>query len=131
MTTPENQMWSGAVQRELDGLQRTVDSRFVDFSLRLDKLLTLTEYHADQRAIDIRLENITERVHESDHDIDLVKTEVRTSFQALQKEILAERQRFEDALRKQQEAQQSRFRWLVSMVLIPVVGFAVELMLKR
>jgi hypothetical protein len=131
MTTPENPNWSGAVQRELDGLIRNLDSRFADFALRLDKLLTLTEYHADQRAIDIRFTNLTDRSHEADRDIELLKTEVKNSFQLLQKEILSERQRFEDALHKQQEAQQSRFRWLVSMVLIPVVGFAVELLLRK
>ena len=128
-TQPEN--WSGAVQRELDGLQRTVDSRFVEFSLRLDKLLTLTEYHADQRATDIRLTNVNEKVQESERDIESVKKEVRDAFKALRDEITAERARFEQALNKEKEAQQSRFRWLVSMVLIPVAGFLVDLILKK
>jgi hypothetical protein len=142
MTTPESPSWSGAVQRELDGLQRTVETRFTDFSSRLDKFLTLTEYTADKRSSDIRFENLNEKVDDSEQDIDGLKRELRDSFESLRRDILAERQRYEDAIRKESEtrqtqhtgyikARQDQFRWLMSMVMIPLAIAIVDLLATK
>ena len=139
MTTQPENTWSGAVQRELDGLHRNVETRFTEFSSRLDKLLTLTEYYADKRSSDIRFENLTEKVDDSENDIADLKRELRDSFESLRRDILAERQRYEGAIDHETEtrqneykgfikARQEQFRWLVSMVMIPLVIAVVDLL---
>lgn len=142
MTQPETPTWSGAVQRELDGLQRNVETRFTDFSSRLDKLLTLTEYYADKRSSDIRFENLNEKVEDSEHDIDDLRREIRDSFESLRRDITAERTRYEQAIgnetneRKTQhtsylKARQEQFRWLMSMVMIPIAIAIVSLLVTK
>ena len=142
MTTPPENTWSGAVQRELDGLHRNVESRFTDFSSRLDKLLTLTEYYADKRSSDIRFDNLNEKVDDSENEIADLKRELRDSFESLRRDILAERQRYEDALEHETEtrqneyksfikARQEQFRWLVSMVMIPLAIAIVDLLTTK
>jgi chromosome segregation ATPase len=142
MTTPEIPTWSGAVQRELDGLQRNVETRFTDFSSRLDKLLTLTEYYADKRSADIRFDNLKEKVDDSETDIESLKRELRQSFESLRQDILKERERYEAAITNETDARQtehrgyiaarqSQFRWLVSMVMIPIAVAIVDLLMKK
>lgn len=131
MTTQPETQWSGAVHRELDGLTRTVDSRLAEFNRSLDKLLTLTEYHADQRATEIRFGNTNEKIHEAGQDIETIKRELRDSFNALQREILAERERFEGMFKEEKNEQKSRFRWLVSMVMIPLAIAVVDLIVRK
>lgn len=126
-----SQEWSVAVQRELDSLQRSVDSRFADFSSRLDKLLSQIEYSADKRSLDIRFTNINEKIDDTETDVDKLKDEIRNSVNALRTDLLAERARYERAIAKEADdrkksledylkARQSQFRWLVSMVMIPI-----------
>jgi hypothetical protein len=137
-TQPDPNTWSGAVQRELDGLQRNIESRFTDFSNRLDRLLTLTTYEADKRSSDIRFDNLNEKVEDAEHDIESLKTELRASFDSLRADILAERARYERALEDESnerktehkgyiKARQEQFRWLVSMVMIPIAVAIVTL----
>ena len=134
-TQPNEQNWSGAVQRELDGLQRSVDTRFADFSTRLDKLLTLTEYYADKRAVDIRFENLTEKVHDAETDLYALKTETREAYNSLRVEVLAaisrEREERKTAIKEFIESKKSQFRWLVSMVMIPVAVAIVDLIVSK
>lgn len=141
MTHEENQ-WSGAVQRELDGLHRNVETRFTDFSSRLDKYLTLTEYQADKRAEEIRFANFNEKVEDSEQDIEGLRRELRDSFESLRREILAERQRYETAIDHEAEtrqtqhtgyikARQEQFRWLMSMVMIPLAIAIVDLLATK
>lgn len=142
MTQPETQTWSGAVQRELDALQRNVETRFTDFSSRLDKLLTLTEYYADKRSSDIRFENLNEKVEDSEHDIDDLRREIRDSFESLRRDLTAERERYEQAIGRETnerqtqhtgylKARQEQFRWLMSMVMIPIAIAIVDLMVTK
>lgn len=142
MTQPETSTWSGAVQRELDGLQRNVETRFTDFSSRLDKLLTLTEYYADKRSSDIRFENLNEKVHDSEDDIEALKREIRDSFESLRRDIINERERYESALGRETQtrqtqhtsyikARQDQFRWLMSMVMIPLAIALVDLIATK
>lgn len=142
MTQPETPTWSGAVQRELDGLQRNVETRFTDFSSRLDKLLTLTEYYADKRSSDIRFENLNEKVEDSEHDIEDIRREIRDSFEAFRRDIAAERTRYEQAIDKETsdrqtqhsgylKARQEQFRWLMSMVMIPIAIAIVDLLVTK
>lgn len=141
-TQPETQQWSGAVQRELDGLQRNVETRFTDFSSRLDKLLTLTEYYADKRSSDIRFENLNEKVHDSEDDIESLKRELRESFESLRQDIRTERERTvaaigsEASTRQTQhtsyiKARQEQFRWLISLVMIPIAIACVDLLARK
>jgi hypothetical protein len=141
-TQPETQQWSGAVQRELDGLQRNVETRFTDFSSRLDKLLTLTEYYADKRSSDIRFENLNEKVHDSEDDIESLTREMRESLESLRRDILAERERYTTAISTETttrqtehksyiKARQEQFRWLVSLVMIPIAIALVDLLAKK
>jgi hypothetical protein len=142
MTQPETQTWSGAVQRELDGLQRNVETRFTDFSNRLDKLLTKLEYDADKRSSDIRFDNLNEKVEDSEHDIDDLKRELRESFESLRRDIITERTRFETAIAHETDtrqneykgfikARQEQFRWLVSMIMIPLAIALVDLLATK
>lgn len=142
MTQPNTPDWSGAVQRELDSLQRSVDTRFVDFSSRLDRLLTLTEYYADKRSSDIRFENINEKIENADDDIETLKLDLRNSFESFRQDIIAERIRYEKAIDKETsnrkkehadylKARQSQFRWLVSMVMIPLTIAVIDLIMAK
>lgn len=135
-------MWSGAVQRELDGLQRNVETRFMDFSNRLDKLLTLIEYYADRRSSDIRFENLNAKLEDSEHDISELRRDIREAFESLRRDITAERTRYERAIgnetneRKTQhtsylKARQDQFRWLVSLVMIPLAIALVDLLVTK
>lgn len=127
-TQPE---WSGAVQRELDGLQRSVDQRFTDFSNRLDKLLTLTEYYADKRGLDLRFTNINEKLEDSENDLRLLATEVRQSLADLRNAISNEGKERDKAFTKVADERKSQFRWLVSMVMIPIAVAIVDLVVKK
>lgn len=142
MTTPPENTWSGAVQRELDSVHRNVDSRFTDFSNRLDRLLTLTEYYADKRSSDIRFDNINEKIEDSEHDIEVLQRELRESFESLRRDLISERERYESAIghettTRQEEyknfikARQEQFRWLVSMIMIPLAIALVDLLATK
>lgn len=133
-TQPDAKTWSGAVQRELDGLQRGMDTRLHDFSQRLDKLLTLTEYYADKRTIDVRFDSLNEKVHTTDNDIQLLAREVRDSFNTLRHEISTslakERDDRQQSIKEYIDTKRSQFRWLVSMVMIPIAIAVVDLVVN-
>lgn len=134
--------WSGAVQRELDGLQRNVDTRlsnvenrFSELSKSLDKLLTLNEYHADKRADDIRFTNLNEKVSDNDTAITTLHGEVTTALNNLRHEVMTalnqEREDRKTAIKEYIDAKKSQFRWLVSMVMIPIGIAVVDLLLPH
>jgi Zn-dependent M32 family carboxypeptidase len=142
--TPQSETpnWSGAVQRELDAVQRNTELRFTDFANRLDKLLTLTEYYADKRLSETRFDNLHEKVEDSEHDIDSLRTELRNSIESLRRDILAERTRSETALNAEKQerkteqaeyvsARKELFRWVVSMIMIPIALALVSLLVKK
>lgn len=142
MTQPNTPNWSGAVQRELDSLQRSVDTRFVDFSSRLDRLLTLTEYYADKRSADIQFANINDNINDSENDISAVKEDLRNSLESLRMAMAVDRERLERAIAKETsnrqkehkdyiKARQSQFRWLVSMVMIPITIAIIDLFMSK
>lgn len=128
MTTQPEPNWSGAVQRELDGLQRSVDARFTDVISRLDKLLTLTEYHADKRVIEIQLNGLNEKIDDNETDIARVHNEFKEALNALRHELIAalgnETEERKKSFKEFVDAKKAQFRWLVSMVMIPL-GIAI------
>lgn len=130
-TQPENTSWSGAVQRELDSVQRSVDSRFADLTNRLEKLLTLTEYNSDKRLSELQFRNLQEKIDD-----------VESAIVELRREVIAERTRYENALAEEVRNRQTEhntyiqqrqqyFRWTVSMVMIPIAIALVQLFLKK
>jgi hypothetical protein len=135
MTTQSENNWSGAVQRELDGLQRSVDARFADIYTRLDKLLTLTEYRADKRVTEIQMQGINEKIDDNETDIARVHNELREALTALRHELTAalasetddRKKTFKEFL----DAKKAQFRWLVSMVMIPLGIAIVDLVMKH
>ena len=142
MTQPENTSWSGAVQRELDGLNRSVDSRFVDLNSRLDKLLPLNEYNSDKRLFDLQFHNLEEKIDDVERDLETQKTEFRNAINELHREVAAERARYEAALASEVsnrqkdhntyvEQRRSLFRWTVSMVMIPIALVLLQIILKK
>jgi len=122
---PDSPAWSGAVQRELDGVQRS----FAEFTSRLDKLLTLTEYHADMRAVEIRLSNTLEKVQDTEKDFETLKRELRESYNSLRTEIAEEVRNRQSDHKEYVKARQSQFRWLISMVMIPIAIALVQLLM--
>lgn len=142
MTQPEIPTWSGAVQRELDSLQRNVETRLTDFSARLDRLLTLTEYDADKRSLELRFSTVNDKIDDGETDLHELKTELRDSFQTLRRDIAVERERYESAINREKEARetqhkayiqsrQDQFRWLLSMVMIPIAIALVQLIASK
>lgn len=142
MTQPETPTWSGAVQRELDGLQRNVETRLTDFSSRLDRLLTLTEYDADKRSLELRFSTVNDKLDDGETDLHELKTELRDSFQSLRRDIAVERERYDAAINREKEARetqhkayiqsrQDQFRWLLSMVMIPIAIALVQLIASK
>lgn len=133
MTTETS--WSGAVQREVDGLQRTVDARFLDVHNRLDKLLAITEYHADKRVTEIQLHNLDEKIEDNENDIVRIHSEVKEALNALRHELSAaittEREERKKSIAEYIDAKKSQFRWLVSMVMIPLGIAIVDLLTKH
>jgi seryl-tRNA synthetase len=130
-TQPEPQAWSGAVTRELDGVQ----TRFNDFSNRLDKLLTLTEYHADRRVDDLKFANLSEKIDDNETDLQTIHRELRESFATLKHEVQTALTRETDernrSIKEYIDAKKSQFRWLVSMVMIPLGIALVELLVPK
>lgn len=110
--TPQNERWSWAVQRELDGFQRTFESKFVELATRIDKVVSNAEYVADKRSIDIQLANLLKDIADLKKDLD---------------DEIDERKQ---AMAEAQEARQSQFRWFVSMILVPIVLVVVQLLMS-
>jgi hypothetical protein len=108
-----NGMWSWAVQRELDGFQKTMDNKFSELTNRIDKVVSSIEYAADKRSSDIQLANLIEHISE-------IKTD-------LEKETL-ERKKEHDEYVKTRQVQ---FRWFVSMIIIPIVLGIVQLVMSK
>jgi hypothetical protein len=142
MTQPETPSWSGAVQRELDGLQRNVETRLTDFSSRLDKLLTLIEYDADKRSLELRFSTVNDKLEDGEDDLLALKAELREALQGLRQDITAERVRYEAAINRETTARetqhksyiasrQDQFRWLLSMVMIPIAIALVQLVASK
>lgn len=110
--TPQNERWSWAVQRELDGFQRTFDSKFAELATRIDRVVSNVEYVADKRSADIQLANVLKEIADLKKDLDdEVDERKKTQAEAV-------------------EARQSQFRWFVSMILIPIVLVVVQLLMS-
>jgi hypothetical protein len=109
-TTSER--WSWAVQRELDGFQRTVDNKFAELANRVDKSVSTVEYVADKRAVDIQRDNILQHIADIKKDLE---DEIRERKHAHEEYV---------------KSRQSQFRWFVSMIIIPVVLGVVQLVMS-
>jgi hypothetical protein len=135
MTTQPETNWSGSVQRELDGLQRSVDNRFTDVLTRLDKLVTLTEYQADKRVTDIQLQGINDKIDDNETDLATFHHELKEALNTLRHEVMAaiaaERDDRSKSIKEYIDAKKSQFRWLVSMVMIPLGIALVDLLIHK
>lgn len=79
-----------SVQKELDGLQKQVDSRFSSILAKLDKLVTLTEHDAEKRINDLRFNGIQEDVSDLKKDINHLDSTMAAHFTTLQNAIQTE-----------------------------------------
>lgn len=132
MTTQTNTPgWSAVVQRELDSLQRSVDTRFVDFSSRLNGLLPTNEFLADKRSSHIRFDNIKEKINDCVTDLDNLKREILGEIEKLETAIAKEASDRKKEHKDYIKARQSQFRWLVSMVMIPLTIAIVDLLMSK
>lgn len=110
--TSQGERWSWAVQRELDGFQRTMDNKFAEMANRIDKGISNVEYVADKRSADIQLANVLQQIAELKKDLD---------------DEINERKK---SAAEAQAARQSQFRWFVSMILVPIVLVVVQLLMS-
>lgn len=108
----QSERWSWAVQRELDGFQRTIDSKFAELANRIDKVVSNVEYVADKRSSDIQLANILQHIADVKKDLEDEIDERKTAHIEYIK------------------ARQSQFRWFVSMILVPTVLVVVQLLMS-
>lgn len=142
-TGPASGTWAWAVQREIDNLQRTMESRHAELAARIDRVVSSTEYSADKRAAEQQYRTLLERLGGIDKDVELFKRDFTDRLEALRKEhdtdidkvglLLdtekktreADRREDHKSLEEDREraasAQVEKKRWLIAAVLIPTL----------
>lgn len=113
LNSPDKGNWSWAVQRELDGFQRTTDNRILEMANRIDKAVSGIEYTADKRFFDSQISNL------QSHIDDLKR--------ALEEETAERKKEHEEYVK----TRQTQFRWFVSMIIIPIVLGVVQLLMSK
>lgn len=138
----QSERWSWAVQRELDGFQRTLDSRLSELANRIDRAVGNNEYVADKRSSDIQLSNVLHQISDVSKDLEALRTHCDTELRGIRsfydsevlrlERIIAEesKERKEDH-KEYVRSKQSQMRWFVSMVLIPTVLVIVQLLMSH
>lgn len=135
---PSNGTWSWAVQRELDGLQRSIDQRLIELSGRVDKSVSSTEYTADKRGSDLERQGLREKIADVDKDLEAFKADIRRTLDGSRIDNLTEHARLEKlitdevarrlAQREEDErARRSNLRWIIGIVIIPVIMIIVTI----
>lgn len=149
-TGPASGTWAWAIQREIDNLQKTLDTRYAELSSRIDKVVSATEYNADKRASEQHTSSLLERITGIDKDVEFFKREVNDRLEILRKEhdtdidkvglLLDTEKKTREADRKEDlrnaeeereraaSAQVEKKRWLVAAVLIPTMVALVPLL---
>ncbi len=142
-TGPASGTWAWAIQREIDNLQKTMETRYAELSARIDRVVSATEYNADKRASEQQHTAVLDRISNLDKDVDLFKREYNDRLEILRKEhdtdidkvgiLLDTEKKTREADRKEDlrnaeedkermaTAQVERKRWLIAAVLIPTM----------
>lgn len=135
---PSNGTWSWAVQRELDGLQRSTDQRLSDLSGRIDKSVSSLEYIADKRGSDLERQGLREKIVDVEKDLEAFKVDTRRDHEGSRRDNVVEHARLEKLITdesskriKQREedakARRSNLRWVIGIVIIPVIMIIVTI----
>lgn len=137
-TGPASGTWAWAIQREIDNLQKTVDSRYAELSSRIDRVVSGTEYNADKRALDQQHTAVLDKISNLDKDVEIFKREFQDRLEVLRKEhdadldkvglLLdtekktreADRKEDREALEATANAQIEKKRWLVAAIMVPI-----------
>ncbi len=136
-TGPASGTWAWAIQREIDNLQKTLETRYAELSTRIDKVVSATEYNADKRAQEQQHRTVIDRISSLDKDVEIFRHEFSDRLELLRKEhdtdidkvgLLLDTERntreadrredqkaLEDAATKQVEKK----RWLIAAVIVP------------
>lgn len=135
---PASGTWAWAIQREIDNLQKTMESRYAELSSRIDRVVSSTEYNADKRALDNQHTAVLDKISGLDKDVELFKRDFNDRLEVLRKEhdadidkvglLLdtekktreADRKEDQQALEATANAQIEKKRWLIAAILIPV-----------
>lgn len=135
---PASGTWAWAIQREIDNLQKTMESRYAELSSRIDRVVSSTEYNADKRALDNQHTAVLDKISGLDKDVELFKRDFNDRLEVLRKDhdadidkvglLLdtekktreADRKEDQQALEATANAQIEKKRWLIAAILIPV-----------
>lgn len=141
-TQPDPTGWGWSDRREIYSRLDAIDRHLSDLSNRNTALVTTSEYAADKRTENLVLNNLQEKLDEIESKIrDCVK-EQRDSINQIRRELSDEDDKIEHQIhaevenrRKQREddqkARQSQVRFIVSMILIPIVLTVVQLLMSH
>lgn len=124
---PATGTWAWAVQRELDSLQRTMEQRYTELATRIDKVVSTTEYGADKRAAAQQQVSTIEKLTDLERDIQLFKKDADDKIEKLRVALVAEKDTRERERKEDQEKKQAQTRWMVSVILIPIIITIVQL----
>jgi hypothetical protein len=135
---PSSGSWSWAVQRELDGLQRSIDQRLSDMTNQITKLVSITEYLADKRGLDLELRGLREKIVDVEKDLETFKADVRRALDEFRRDNSLDHARLERAIAEEVSARhteritesnsrRSTLRWVIGIVIIPVVMIVVTI----
>lgn len=136
-TGPASGTWAWAIQREIDNLQKTLETRYAELSTRIDKVVSATEYNADKRAQEQQHRTVLDRISLLDKDVEIFHREFNDRLEILRKEhdadidkvglLLdterntreADRREDQRALEDASAKQVEKKRWLIAAVIIP------------
>jgi hypothetical protein len=141
-TGPASGTWAWAIQREIDNLQKTLESRYAELSSRIERVVSSTEYNADKRANDQVYTTFVEKLNSIDKDLEIFKREFNDRLEILRKDhevdldkvglLLdtekktreADRKEDQKALDEEKErnlsARIEKKRWLIAAVIVPL-----------
>lgn len=137
-TGPASGTWAWAIQREIDNLQKTIESRYAELSSRIDRVVSSTEYNADKRALDNQHTAVLDKISSLDKDVELFKRDFHDRLEVLRKDhdadidkvglLLDTEKKTREADRKEDRqalddttnAQVEKKRWLIAAVMIPI-----------
>ncbi len=137
-TGPASGTWAWAIQREIDNLQKTVESRYSELNSRIDRVVSGTEYNADKRAAEQQHTGLIDRLSLIDKDVELFKRDINDRLEVLRKDhdadidkvglLLdtekktreADRKEDRQALEETANAQIEKKRWLIAAIMVPI-----------
>lgn len=143
---PASGTWAWAIQREIDNLQKTMESRYSELSQRIDRVVSGTEYNADKRAQEQYAAAVLDRINGIDKDVEIFKRDFSDRLEVLRKDhdadidkvglLLdtekktreADRKEDQQALETTANAQIEKKRWLIAAVMIPIAIAMVPLL---